>query len=145
MPAKTEKQKKFFGAVMGAKKGQENVSGEAKKVAKELPEKEIKKFLKKEEDEESVSKQMKKSGKATIKGPKVKERKKFAPPTKVEKSKKGKGSYDRKETFDESTNIQDFVEAIISKNYSKANQHLKQAVEAKLAEKIKAELNTPLF
>lgn len=48
MPAKSEKQRKFFGAVMGAKKGQKGVSGTAKKVAKEMPEKEIKKFLKKE-------------------------------------------------------------------------------------------------
>lgn len=99
MPAKSEKQKKFFGAVMGAKKGQSNVSGEAKKVAKELPKKEIKKFLKTEEDEQSISKQMKKTGKATIKGPQVKERKKFAPATKVEAPKKGKGSYNR--TYEE--------------------------------------------
>ena len=48
MPAKSEKQRKFFGAVMGAKKGQSKVSGEAKKVAKEMPKKEIKKYLKKE-------------------------------------------------------------------------------------------------
>jgi hypothetical protein len=48
MPAKSEKQRKFFGAVMGAKKGQEDVSGAAKEVAKEMPKKEIKKFLKKE-------------------------------------------------------------------------------------------------
>ena len=219
MPAKTEKQKKFFGAVMGAKKGQKNVSGEAKKVAKELPKKEIKKFLKREdeestvpmkpdwmnkpkdkfparksakelgknptrktakqirgeEDEESVSKQIKKTGKAVIKGPQVKERKKFAPATKIEKSKK---SYDRKkETFDEdeekacwkgykkkgtkmkgdkkvnncvkenteTSNISKFVEAILTKNYARANKHLKQAVETKLAKRIQSELNTPLF
>jgi len=48
MPAKTEKQRKFFGAVMGAKKHQKGVKGAAKKVAKEMPKKEIKKFLKKE-------------------------------------------------------------------------------------------------
>lgn len=48
MPAKSEKQRKFFGAVMGAKKGQKSVSGAAKKVAKDMPKKEIKKFLKKE-------------------------------------------------------------------------------------------------
>jgi hypothetical protein len=46
MPAKSEKQRKFFGAVMGAKKGQKGVTGAAKKAAKEMPEKEIKKFLK---------------------------------------------------------------------------------------------------
>ena len=101
MPAKTEKQKKFFGAAMGAKKGQTNVSGAAKKVAKEMPKKEIKKFLKtegeNEEDEQSISKAMKKgNGKATFKGPEVKERKRFAPATKVEKPKKGKGSYNRR-------------------------------------------------
>jgi stalled ribosome alternative rescue factor ArfA len=181
MPAKTEKQKKFFGAVMGAKKGQKNVSGEAKKVAKELPKKEIKKFLKKEgeEDEESVSKQLKKSGKATIKGPKVKERKKFAPATKTESPKKGKGSYNRKETlnedeeskscwkgykkkgmkkkgdkmvsncvkesYEEANNISNFIDAVFFKNYSKANECLKKAVETKLAKKIQQEINTPLF
>lgn len=48
MPAKSEKQRKFFGAVMGAKKHQKGVKGAAKKVAKQMPEKEIKKFLKKE-------------------------------------------------------------------------------------------------
>ena len=102
MPAKTEKQKKFFGAVMGAKKGQSKVSGEAKKVAKELPKKEIKKFLKteNEEDEQSVSKSMKKgNGKATFKGPEVKERKKFAPATKVEPS--GKNYKRKNKGFDE--------------------------------------------
>jgi len=89
------------------------------------------------------SEQIKKSGKIVVKGPKVKERKKFAPPTKVQKSKK---SYDRKkETFDESTNISNFIEAVLTKKYSEANKYLKQAVEAKMAEKIKAQLNTPLF
>ena len=47
MPAKTKKQRKFFGAVMGAKKGQKGISKNAKKVAEEMPKKEIKKFLKK--------------------------------------------------------------------------------------------------
>jgi hypothetical protein len=46
MPSKTEKQRKFFGAVMGAKKGQKGISKKAKEVAKEMPKKEIKKFLK---------------------------------------------------------------------------------------------------
>lgn len=46
MPAKSEKQRKFFGAVMGARKGQKGVTGAAKKAAKEMPKKEIKKFLK---------------------------------------------------------------------------------------------------
>jgi hypothetical protein len=55
MPAKSEKQRKFFGAVMGVKKGQKDVSGAAKEVAKEMPKKEIKKFLKKESFEDLVT------------------------------------------------------------------------------------------
>jgi len=54
MPAKSEKQRKFFGAVMGAKKGQKNVTGAAKKAAKDMPKKEIKKFLKKESFDTTV-------------------------------------------------------------------------------------------
>jgi len=147
MPSKTEKQKKFFGAVMGAKKGQEKVSGKAKKVAKDMPKKEIKKFLKKEgeEDEQSLSKQMQKSGKITMTGPKVKERKKFAPPTKVEKPKKGRGSYERKEKFTESALIQTFIDAVFLKDYTKADECLKTIVNSKMSEKIKSELKTPLF
>lgn len=48
MPAKSKKQIKFFRTVMGAKKHQKGVKGAAKEVAKQMPEKEIKKFLKKE-------------------------------------------------------------------------------------------------
>jgi hypothetical protein len=48
MPAKSEKQRKFFGAVMGAKKSKGKATGAAAKVAKKMPKKEIKKFLKKE-------------------------------------------------------------------------------------------------
>jgi hypothetical protein len=55
MPAKSEKQRKFFGAVMGAKKGQKGVTGAAKKAAKDMPEKEIKKFLKKESFDDAVN------------------------------------------------------------------------------------------
>lgn len=54
MPAKSEKQRNFFGAVMGAKKGQKGVSGAAKKTAKEMPEKEIKKFLKLKESFDDI-------------------------------------------------------------------------------------------
>jgi len=54
MPAKSEKQRKFFGAVMGAKKGQKGVKGAAKKAAKNMPKKEIKKFLKKESFDDVV-------------------------------------------------------------------------------------------
>jgi hypothetical protein len=55
MPAKTEKQRKFFGAVMGAKKSQKGVTGAAKKVSKEMPKKEIKKYLKKENFNDSIN------------------------------------------------------------------------------------------
>lgn len=55
MPSKSEKQRKFFGAVMGAKKGKGKVTGAAKKAAKEMPEKEIKKFLKKESYDDLVN------------------------------------------------------------------------------------------
>jgi hypothetical protein len=50
MPSTTEKQKRFFGAVMGVKKGQKGVSGAAKKAAKEMTKKEIKKYLKVKEN-----------------------------------------------------------------------------------------------
>jgi len=59
MPAKSEKQRKFFGAVMGAKKGQKGVTGAAKKTAKEMPKKEIKKFLKKESFDDAVNRVLK--------------------------------------------------------------------------------------
>ena len=53
-------------------------------------------------NEKSVLKKVKEgNGKATFDGPKVKERKKFAPATKVEKPKKGKGAFNRKNAFDE--------------------------------------------
>lgn len=48
MPAKSEKQRKFFGAVMSAKRGKKGVTGAAKKASKEMSEKTIKDFLKKE-------------------------------------------------------------------------------------------------
>jgi len=48
MPSKSEKQRKFFGAAMGAKKGKKGVKGPAKKAAKKMSKKEIKKFLKTE-------------------------------------------------------------------------------------------------
>lgn len=176
MPAKTEKQKRFFGAVMGAKKGQKGVSKEAKKVAKEMPKKEIKKFLKtEEEDEQSVFKKMKKGGGvAEFEGPNVKERKHFAPPTKTHKAKKGKGSYERKKSYDEdeqkacwkgykkkgmkkkgdkmvnncvkeSTAIHKFVEALITKNHSNAHEFLKNAIDEKIKKRIEAEIDTSLF
>lgn len=54
MPAKSEKQRKFFGAVMGAKKGQKNIKGAAKKVSQKMPKKEIKKYLKNESFENTI-------------------------------------------------------------------------------------------
>lgn len=147
MPAESEKQKKFFGAVMGAKKGQTNVSDEAKKTAKEMPKKEIKKFLHtKEEDEQSISKKMKKGGgKAEFEGPKTKERKHFAPPSQEHKPEKGKGSYDRKKKLQENADIDAFIQCLLVKNYASANKYLNNAVESKLLRRIEEELETPLF
>jgi len=145
MPATSEKQRKFFGAVMGAKKGEKGPSGKAKKVAKEMPEKEIKKFLKKEEDEQSISKAMKKTGSVKIKGPDVKQRKHFAPPTKVEPPKKGKGSYVRDKGITESKDIASFIDCLLDKKFATANKYLARMVETKLQEKIKKELKSPLF
>jgi hypothetical protein len=54
MPSVSQKQKRFFGAVMSAKKGKKGVTGAAKKAAKEMPEKEIKKFLKVKESFDSI-------------------------------------------------------------------------------------------
>ena len=175
MPAKTEKQKKFFGAVMGAKKGQQNVSGEAKKVAKKLPKREIKKFLKKEdeEDEQSLGTvpmkpdwmnkskdkfSVRKSAKELGKNPTRKTAKQIRGEEDEEKKSCWKG-YKKKGTKmkgdkkvnncvkenTEFTSISKFVEAILTKNYASANKHLKQAVDTKLSKIIQSELNTPLF
>ena len=56
MPATSEKQRKFFGAVMGAKKGQSGVSGPAKKAARGMTKTQIKHFLTKEEDAQTPTK-----------------------------------------------------------------------------------------
>jgi hypothetical protein len=45
MPAVSEKQRKFFGAVMGAKKGKKGVSSEARETAKSMSEDSINDFL----------------------------------------------------------------------------------------------------
>jgi hypothetical protein len=92
--------------------------------------------------EQSISKQFKEKGKAEFTVPKAKDRKKFAPPTKVEKSKK---SYDRKKKFDEACEITKFLESLINKNYSEANKYIKAVVDSKIQKRIKEELNTPLF
>lgn len=126
----------------------------------------------------SISKEIKKNGKVSFDGPTVKQRKHFAPATKVEKAKKGKGSYNRKaeedeqlpappseihvgdtsnykkkkgksskskHKIDENTNIEKFIESILTKNYASADKYIKQAVECKLQSKIELELSTPLF
>jgi hypothetical protein len=132
MPAKTDKQKKIF----DAKKGK---SGKDKKTVEKVEG---------EEDEQSVSKQLKAKGKAEFKGPSVKKREKFAPATKVEKPKKGAGSYDRKDEkkpVNENADIIKFIECIITKNYASANKYLNNAVELKIQQKIESEIETPLF
>jgi hypothetical protein len=140
MPSKTEKQKKFFGAVMGAKKGQKKVSGEAKKVAKEMPKKKIEEFLKTKGQEDEQSKK-----KITIKGPNVKERKHFAPPTRPHK---GNG-YDRKKEkkvdLQESASAIKFIEAIMTKNHAEAHSYLKNMINQKIQQKISREIEKPLF
>jgi len=91
----------------------------------------------------SIPKQFKEKGKAVFDGPKVKQRKKFAPVTKVEKSKK---EYKRKkETFDESVDISMFLDNLISKNYAEADKYIKRVIDSKIQERIARELNTPLF
>lgn len=151
MPATSEKQKRFFGAVMGAKKGQKGASKKAKEVAEDMPKKEIKKFLKTEgeEDSESVFRKMKKGGgKYEFDAPEVKERRRFAPPTKPHVPKKGapyNRAHEKRGMFGEDNDILKFVEAIIVKNYASANKYLNSAVEAKLRQKIEKEIDTPLF
>lgn len=139
MPSKTEKQKRFFGAVMGAKKGQKKVSGEAKKVAKEMPKKKIEEFLKTEGEEDEQSKK-----KITLKGPKVKERKHFAPPTKPHNNDK-KYKRDKKVDLQESASVIKFIEAIMTKNHAEAHSHLKNMINQKIQQKISQEIEKPLF
>jgi hypothetical protein len=120
-------------------------------------------------------KDLKKQGKHVFDGPKVKQRKHFAPATKTERPKKGKGSYDRGEAFDEdeekkdcwdgyekkgtkkkggktvnncvkeSTNLSKFIEAIMTNNHAEAHKHLKQAVNDKIQNRIAQEIDNPLF
>jgi hypothetical protein len=122
-----------------------------------------------------ISKEIKKNGKAVFDGPNVKERKKFAPKTKVETPKKGKGAKDpKKETFDEdeekacwkgykkkgtkmkgdkkvnncikeSEMIEDFIQAVIEKRYADAHKFMEEAVASKIQNRIAGEFNTPLF
>ena len=149
MPSKSEKQRKFFGAVAGAKKGDSKVSGAAKKVAKKMPMKEIKKFLKKdnEEDAESIAKKVAKKGKAEFTKKAPTPRKKTAPASQVQKTKKGKGSYTRnkdKTTVEESS-ILSFIDCVLEKNYDDASKYLTSILNSKLQARIENELATPLF
>jgi hypothetical protein len=149
MPSKSEKQRKFFGAVAGAKKGDSKVSGAAKKTAKKMPMKEIKKFLKKdnEEDAESIAKKVAKKGKAKFTKKAPTPRKKTAPASQVQKTKKGKGSYARnkdKTTVEESA-ISSFIDCVLEKNYDDASKYLTSILNSKLQARIENELATPLF
>jgi hypothetical protein len=78
-------------------------------------------------------------------------RKKTTPATQVHKKKKGAGSYDRKtdnpkkETFDESSALADFVDAVLEKNYADAYKYLNSVVESKLQARIAKEYQLPLF
>jgi stalled ribosome alternative rescue factor ArfA len=117
-----------------------------------------------------VSKELDKTGKFAFDGPKVKDRKKFAPATKAEKPKKGKGSFvrnkkseedeeekdDKKESsvaskknkkrfVKESVVITNFIEAVLEKNHADAYKYLQQAVDLRLQSKIEDLMNKPLF
>lgn len=78
-------------------------------------------------------------------------RKKTSPATQVHKKKKGSGSYDRKkddakkETFDESKALSDFVDCIMEKNYADGYKYLSSVVESKLQARIAQEYQLPLF
>lgn len=95
-----------------------------------------------------ISKTVKEKGKATFDGPKVKSRKKFAPKTKAETPKKGKGSFKRKkdaEVVEETNEVCKFLESLLKKDYSSAHKIIKNRVEEKLAERIAKEMQKPLF
>jgi len=102
-----------------------------------------------DEDGEKASKKMKKDGKITMDAPKVKERKHFAPTTQKHKTKKGKGSYDRKEQKNifesEKTKISKMIEAIIQKNHAEADKYLKDTINSKIKTRINKEIDKPLF
>ena len=120
-------------------------------------------------------KDLKKQGKHVFDGPKVKQRKHFAPATKTERPKKGKGSYDRGEAFDEdeekkdcwdgyekkgtkkkggktvnncvkeSLDLSKFIEAIMTNDHAQAHKQLKDAVNFKIQQRIAQEIDNPLF
>jgi hypothetical protein len=120
-------------------------------------------------------KDLKKQGKHVFDGPEVKQRKNFAPATKTEKPKKGKGSYNRGNAFDEdeqekdcwkgykkkgtkkkggktvnncvkeSTDLSKFIEAIMTSNHAQAHKQLKNAINSKIQKRIAQEIDNPLF
>lgn len=100
-----------------------------------------------------ITKELKKKGKVEFDGPKKKSRKKFAPASKVEPPKKGKGAFKREKNADEdeetpvteNASIINFLEAIVMKNYNDAHKYLHQAVETRLQDRIKDEIAKPLF
>ena len=91
-----------------------------------------------------ISKDIKDTGKVVFDGPSVKKRKNFAPATKKETPKKGKGSYDRK-VVDESQHISSFVQCVMDSEHSKAFDHLKKAVTSKIQARISDEIDKPIF
>jgi hypothetical protein len=119
-------------------------------------------------------KDLKKQGKHVFDGPEVKQRKHFAPGTKTDKPKKGKGSFERNKGVDEdeqttcwdgykkkgtkkkgsktvnncvkeSTNLSKFIEAIMTSNHAQAHKQLKDAINSKIQERIAQEIEKPLF
>lgn len=95
-----------------------------------------------------ISKEIKDKGKVAFDGPKVNGRKKFAPKTKVETPKKGKGSKKKKETFVDDlheSSIINLIEALVEKNYNSAFKYLSECAEEKIACLMKAELKNPIL
>ncbi len=77
---------------------------------------------------QNISKELKKNGKVVFDGPEVKQRKHFAPATKTDKPKKGKGSYDRKNAFEEDEQLPDPPSEIhVSKEHFKKKKAKKTA------------------
>lgn len=118
-------------------------------------------------------KDLKKHGKEVLNVSKKKERKPFAPATKKEKPKKGKGSYERENAAEEDEekkacwngykkkgmkkkgdkmvnncieeSITKFIEAIMTENHADAHKYLVATVNQKLRDKIAEEIKKPLF
>lgn len=160
MPSQSKKQQRFFGAVMGAKEGQKGVSGAAKKVAKEMPKKEIKKFLKtkkgapesKDQDENYNPKKAdrNKDGKVSDWEENMSKKAGFKKaPKKGEQDEqcelKARMRAKKNSPIKESASITSFIECILTKNYHNANKYLKDIINSKIEDKISKEIDTPLF